>query len=47
MSLTGILLGLNNVAIYVAILVLVGLIIVWIFGWLGFAIPQQVKTFTW
>ena len=43
MSLTGVLLGLINVAIYVAILVLVGLIIVWIFGWLGFAIPAQIQ----
>lgn len=43
MSITGILLGLINIAIYVAILILVGLIIVWIFGWLGLAIPAQIQ----
>jgi hypothetical protein len=43
MSLSGILLGLINVAIYVAILVLVGLIVVWVFGWLGFAIPENIQ----
>jgi hypothetical protein len=43
MSLSGVLLGLINVAILVAILVLVGLVIVWILDWLGLAVPQQVQ----
>ena len=43
MSLAGILIGLINIAIVVAILVLVGLIIVWIFSWLNFAIPPQIQ----
>jgi hypothetical protein len=43
MSLTGLLLGLINIAIYVAILVLVGLIIVWFAGWLNFAIPENIQ----
>jgi hypothetical protein len=43
MSLTGGLLGLINIAIYIAILVLIGLIIVWFASWLGFAIPAQIQ----
>lgn len=43
MSLAAILLGLINIAIVVAILVLIGYIVVWLFGWLGFAIPQPVQ----
>jgi MFS superfamily sulfate permease-like transporter len=43
MSLSGILLGFINIAIYIAILVLIGLIIVWFAEWLGFAIPQQIQ----
>ena len=43
MSLSGILLGIINIAIYIAILVLIGLIIVWFAEWLGFAIPQQIQ----
>jgi hypothetical protein len=43
MSLSGVLLGLINIAIYVAILVLVGLIIVWFASWLNFAIPQNIQ----
>jgi MFS superfamily sulfate permease-like transporter len=43
MSLTGILLGLINIAIYVAILVLIGLVIVWFASWLSFAIPAQIQ----
>jgi bacteriorhodopsin len=42
-SLGGILLGLINICIVVAILVLIGYIIVWLFSWLGFAIPPQVQ----
>lgn len=43
MSLTGALLGLINIAIYVAILVLIGLVIVWFASWLGFPIPAQIQ----
>lgn len=43
MSLTGILLGLINIAIVVAILVLIGYIIVWLLGILGFPVPAQVQ----
>ena len=43
MSLTGVLLGLINTAIVVAILVLIGLVIVWMLGWLGFAVPANVQ----
>jgi hypothetical protein len=43
MSLGGILLGIINVAITVAILVLIGLVIVWLMSYLGFPIPAQVQ----
>jgi hypothetical protein len=43
MSLTGILLGLINIAIVVAILVLVGYIILWILGLIGFPVPAMVQ----
>jgi hypothetical protein len=43
MSLSGLFLGLINVAIVVAVLVLVGLIVVWLGGLLGVAIPQQIQ----
>jgi hypothetical protein len=43
LSLTGIVLGLINIAIYVAILVLIGLIIVWFASWLNFPIPQNIQ----
>lgn len=43
MSLTGILLGLINIAIVVAILVLIGYIILWLMGMLGFPIPVMVQ----
>jgi hypothetical protein len=43
MSLSGLLLGLINVGIIVAILMLVGAVIVWIMGLLQFAIPWQVQ----
>ena len=42
-SLGGILLGIINIAIAVAILVLIGLIILWFMGWLGFPIPDRVQ----
>ena len=43
MSLTGVLLGLINIAIYIAILVLIGLIVVWFAGWLSFSIPENIQ----
>lgn len=43
MSLAGVLLGLINIAIYVAILLLIGAIVVWLAGVLGYAIPAQVQ----
>lgn len=43
MSLGGILLGVINVAIVIAILVLIGLIIVWFMSWLGFPVPETVQ----
>jgi len=43
MSLTGVLLGLINIAIVVAILVLIGYVILWIMGMLGFPVPAPVQ----
>jgi MFS superfamily sulfate permease-like transporter len=43
MSLTGILLGIISIAVYIAILVLIGLVVVWFASWLGFAIPAQIQ----
>lgn len=43
MSLSGIILGVINIALYVAILVLIGLIIVWFASWIGFAIPENIQ----
>jgi MFS superfamily sulfate permease-like transporter len=43
MSLTGILLGLINIAINIAILVLIGLIIVWFMSWMKREVPEQIK----
>ena len=42
-TLGGVLLGIINIAITVAILVLVGLIIMWLMNWLGFPIPAQIQ----
>jgi hypothetical protein len=38
-----ILLGLLNIGINAALLLLVGAVIVWILGWLGLAVPAQVQ----
>jgi hypothetical protein len=43
MSLSGILLGLINIAIVIVILVLIGAIILWILGYLGWGPPAQVQ----
>jgi hypothetical protein len=42
-SLGGILLGIINIAIVVACLVLIGLVIVWFMSWLGFPIPDKIQ----
>ena len=42
-SLGGILLGLINIAIVVAILLLIGAVIMWFMGWIGFAVPANVQ----
>jgi hypothetical protein len=42
-SVGGVLLGIINIAITVAILVLVGLVIVWFMSWLNFPIPANVQ----
>jgi len=43
MSLAGIVLGILNVAIILAVLLLIGAIILWIAGWMGFPIPANVQ----
>jgi hypothetical protein len=43
MSLTGILLGLINIAIVIVILVLIGAIILWVLGLLGWPVPWNVQ----
>jgi hypothetical protein len=43
MSLAGILLGLINIAIVIAILLLVGAIILWFLSWMGMAVPGNVQ----
>jgi hypothetical protein len=43
MTLTGLLLGLINICIVVAVLVLIGYIVLFLFGLLGFALPAMVQ----
>lgn len=43
MALTAILLGLINIALTVAILLLIGYIVLWLFSWIGFAVPANVQ----
>jgi hypothetical protein len=43
MSLSGIILGVIDIAIVIAILLLVGAIIVWFCSWMNIAVPQQVQ----
>jgi hypothetical protein len=43
MSLTGIVLGVINVAIVVAILLLIGAIILWFCSWMSLNVPAQVQ----
>jgi hypothetical protein len=43
MSLSGLILGLINVAIVIAILLLVGAIILWFLSWMGMSVPSNVQ----
>lgn len=43
MGLSGIILGIINIAITIGILILVGLIIVWFLNWFGVPVPEQIK----
>jgi hypothetical protein len=43
MSLTGLLLGLINIAIVVAVLVLVGYVVLWLMSLIGFPVPAMVQ----
>ena len=43
MSLSGLVLGVINVAIVIAILLLVGAIILWFCSWIGFSVPDMVR----
>jgi hypothetical protein len=43
MSLSAILLGIINIAIVVAILLLVGAVILWFMSWMGLAVPPNVQ----
>lgn len=40
MSATGLLIGLLNIGIYVAVMLLVGVLAQWIIGWLGVTLPD-------
>ena len=42
-SLGGILLGIINIAIVVAIMLLVGAVILWFMSWLGYPVPAMVQ----
>jgi hypothetical protein len=43
MSLSGIVLGLINIAIVVVVLLLLGAIVLWFCGWLSFGVPANVQ----
>jgi MFS superfamily sulfate permease-like transporter len=43
MSLSGLVLGVINIAIVIAILLLVGAIILWFCSWMGIAVPSNVQ----
>ena len=43
MSLSGIILGVINIAIVIAVLLLVGAVIVWFCGWWNLAVPVNVQ----
>ena len=43
MSLSGLILGIINIAIVIAILLLVGAIILWFMSWMGMSAPEMVR----
>jgi hypothetical protein len=43
MSLSGIVLGVINIAIVIAVLLLVGAIILWFLSWMGMSVPANVQ----
>jgi hypothetical protein len=43
MSLSGLILGVINIAIVIAVLLLVGAIILWFCSWMGLAVPEMVR----
>lgn len=43
MSLTGLLLGIINIAIAVGILMLIGAIVLWFCSWMGLGVPANVQ----
>lgn len=43
MSLSGVVLDLISIAITVAILIFIGLVLVWFMSWLGFPVPANVQ----
>lgn len=43
MSLSGLILGIINIAIVVAILLLVGAVILWFMSWMGIGVPGNVQ----
>lgn len=43
MSIGVLLLGVINIAIVVAVLILIGLVIAWFCSWMGLAIPDQLR----
>lgn len=43
MSLSGLVLGIINIAIVIAVLLLIGAIILWFMGWMGMAVPDMVR----
>ena len=43
MSLSGIILGVINIAIVIAVLLLIGAVILWFCSWMGLAVPANVQ----
>jgi hypothetical protein len=43
MSLSGLVLGVINIAIVIAVLLLVGAIILWFLSWMGMSVPGNVQ----
>ena len=43
MSMTGLLLGIINIAIVIAVLLLIGAVILWFCSWMSLSVPENVK----